>query len=118
MSDVYDHNQVEKLACFLSVKQSTIAQLKREYGGDPVLLGMKILGAWHQNLVCDDVEEARRELAGALKKVGMGKKAKEVWSEIGKEKACIYIVRKFACTGLQVLNPPSQVHERFTWTMS
>ena len=85
MNDVYDHNQVEKLACFLNVRQSTIVQLKREYGGDLVLLGMKVLRAWHQDLMCDDVEEARRELAGALKEVGMGKKAKEVWPQIGKE---------------------------------
>ena len=91
MNDVYDHNQVEKLACFLNVRQSTIVQLKREYGGDLVLLGMKVLRAWHQDLMCDDVEEARRELAGALKKVGMGKKAKEVWPQIGKETPIQYM---------------------------
>lgn len=97
MNDVCDHNQVEKLACFLGVSQPTIAQLKRDYERDPALMGMNALRAWHQDLMCDDVEEARRELAGALKKVGMGKKAKEVWPQIGKQPfLCpVYMV---ACT--------------------
>ena len=84
MSGVSNYNQVMKLACFLRVSPIVVDDLKREYGGDAVLLGTKILTAWKSNLTYDNVEEARLELSEALRKVGMGQKAKEICPQMSK----------------------------------
>lgn len=84
MSGVSNYNQVMKLACFLRVSPIVVDDLKREYGGDAVLLGTKILTAWQSNLTYDNVEEARLELSEALRKVGMGQKAKEICPQMSK----------------------------------
>ena len=86
MNDITDLNQVEKLACHLNVRQSTVAQLKRDYNGDPVLVGVKVMSAWLQNLTCADSDEAKQELARALLNVDMGKMAKRVYPLIVNKK--------------------------------
>ena len=85
MNDVSDLNQVEKLACHLNVRQATAAQLKRNCNGDPVLMGVRVMKAWLQNLTCEDSDEAKRELARALMNVDMGKMAKTVCPLIAKK---------------------------------
>ena len=47
------------------------------YNGQQIVL-LQVLMAWRSNLTCDTVKEAKQQLAGALKSVGLARKAKQI----------------------------------------